>query len=77
MLSLLIFQELYNRGFQVPTAIQKYGWPCLKSGEDTTLISPSNTGKTLAYLLPLLTMLELKTSGEMFCVSCFCIHATH
>lgn len=37
---------------------QKYGWPCISSGVDVTLVSPSGTGKTLAYLLPLLTKLE-------------------
>ena len=61
MVSLL--QELCNRGFQAPTTAQKYGWPYIRSGENVTLISPSRTGKTLAYLLPVLTKIGTTSRG--------------
>ena len=64
-----MLQELCNRGFRVPTNAQKYGWPYIHSGEDVTLISPPRTGKTLAYLLPVLTKIGTRTKG-VTSVSC-------
>ncbi|XP_065910121.1 putative ATP-dependent RNA helicase TDRD12 isoform X2 [Dysidea avara] len=52
-----ICKKLTGLGFPSPTIIQQYGWPYLMSGHSCVLVSPSRTGKTLAYLLPLLSHL--------------------
>lgn len=62
----ILLQELYHHGFLAPTVAQMYGWPYIDSGQDITLIAPSGTGKTLAYLLPLLTKID---SRDTFGVS--------
>ena len=41
-------------GFRSPTSAQAYAWPYIWEGDNVVLVSPSSTGKTLAYLLPLL-----------------------
>lgn len=41
----------------MPTAAQVYAWPCISAGKDVFLVAPQHSGKTLAYLLPILTAL--------------------
>jgi len=41
-------------GITEPTEIQKIGIPKVKSGQDVIGIAPTGTGKTAAYMLPLL-----------------------
>jgi len=45
---------LADLGFNEPTEIQKLAIPRIKSGQDIIGIAPTGTGKTAAYLLPLL-----------------------
>ncbi|AMB93861.1 DEAD/DEAH box helicase [Aerococcus sanguinicola] len=45
-------------GFQAPTEVQKAAWEPMLAGENFYMVSPTGTGKTLAYLLPLLEKLE-------------------
>ena len=47
-------QELSDLGFEAPTAVQAYAWPYISEGRNVVMVSPTSTGKTLAYLLPLL-----------------------
>lgn len=54
------FDEL---GFTVPTPIQEEAFPMILSGKDIVGIAQTGTGKTLAYLLPLLR--ELKYSKQL------------
>jgi superfamily II DNA/RNA helicase len=45
-------------GFQQPTSIQDTAIPLILEGKDLIAESPTGTGKTLAYLLPLLNKVE-------------------
>jgi len=52
-------QEAWQQaGFEEPTEIQKMVVPKVLTGEDLIAISPTGTGKTLAYLLPGLHKLD-------------------
>ncbi|MCF8360580.1 MAG: DEAD/DEAH box helicase [Prolixibacteraceae bacterium] len=50
-------------GFTKPTPIQVEAIPAIKSGQDVLGIAQTGTGKTAAYILPLLTKL-VKAEGE-------------
>lgn len=50
-------------GFDKPTPIQSKAFPVILSGKDTVGIAQTGTGKTFAYLLPLLH--ELKFSKQL------------
>lgn len=54
---------LSDLGFLIPTAIQASAYSVIMSGRDVVGISQTGTGKTFAYLLPLLR--ELKYSQEL------------
>lgn len=60
-------KQLYNAidelGFDKPTPIQVKAFPVILSGKDMVGIAQTGTGKTLAYLLPLLH--ELKFSKQL------------
>ncbi len=45
-------------GFKKPTQIQKEAFPVIRSGRDVVGIAQTGTGKTFAYMLPLLESLE-------------------
>src|SRR3954447_8608221 len=47
-----------NSGFQAPTTIQETAIPLIIEGKDVIAESPTGTGKTLAYLLPLLNRID-------------------
>jgi len=49
---------LDDLGFQEATPIQKQAFPVVMSGKDVVGIAQTGTGKTFAYLLPLLNMLS-------------------
>lgn len=51
-------QHWQDKGFTETTAIQAVTFVPLQAGEDLVGISPTGTGKTLAYLLPLLDNVE-------------------
>lgn len=52
-------QENWEKsGFQQPTSIQEAAIPLILEGKDLIAESPTGTGKTLAYLLPLLNKIE-------------------
>lgn len=50
-------QELTSLGFRDPTPVQAFAWPYVSTGQNVIFIGPPSTGKTLAYLLPLLTII--------------------
>lgn len=55
-------QEAWKKeGFQAPTNIQEQAFPYIMNDQDVIAESPTGTGKTLAYLLPLLTKLDVKS----------------
>jgi superfamily II DNA/RNA helicase len=49
-----------NSGFETPTSIQNTTIPLILEGKDVIAESPTGTGKTLAYLLPLLHRIDFK-----------------
>jgi superfamily II DNA/RNA helicase len=54
-------QEAWQKsGFQAPTSIQESAVPLILEGKDVIAESPTGTGKTLAYLLPLLHKIDIK-----------------
>lgn len=54
------WQEL---GFKQPTPIQKLVIPLIQEGKDVIAQSPTGTGKTLAYLLPIIEKIEVENRG--------------
>ncbi|KAH8834929.1 P-loop containing nucleoside triphosphate hydrolase protein [Flagelloscypha sp. PMI_526] len=52
-----LLSNLSKHGFKKPTGVQAYGIPILLEGRDLAAISPTGTGKTLSYLLPLFAAL--------------------
>lgn len=53
-------QEAWQKaGFEQPTAIQEMSIPNILDGVDMIAESPTGTGKTLAYLLPILHSIDL------------------
>lgn len=55
---------LADLGFTTPTPIQQKAFPVIMSGRDTVGIAQTGTGKTFAYLLPVLTQLRFSDQKE-------------
>ena len=51
-----LLNALEEMGFTHPTTIQQKAFPVIMSGRDVCGIAQTGTGKTLAYLLPLLRL---------------------
>lgn len=62
-LSNSLLHALEDLGFHTPTPIQEQAYAVIRSGKDLVGISQTGTGKTFAYLLPLLR--DLKYSKEV------------
>ncbi|EMD41525.1 hypothetical protein CERSUDRAFT_146544 [Gelatoporia subvermispora B] len=56
-LSNRLLTNLEESGYKRPTGIQSYGIPILMESRDLAAISPTGTGKTLSYLLPVMASL--------------------
>lgn len=59
-----LLKALEDLGFTTPTPIQENSFPVVMSGKDVLGIAQTGTGKTLAYLLPLLRMLNYSTQKD-------------
>jgi len=53
-----LLNGLSDMGFEVPTPIQEKAFPIIMSGKDTVGIAQTGTGKTVAYLLPVIRQLR-------------------
>ena len=53
-----ILNALEDAGFETPTPIQEQIFSIAKSGQDIIGIAQTGTGKTLAYLMPILVKLH-------------------
>ena len=60
--SKMLINALDDLGFTEPTPIQEAAYPVVRSGKNVVGISQTGTGKTLAYMLPLLQ--DLKYSEQ-------------
>ncbi|KAF7986167.1 hypothetical protein HWV62_38556 [Athelia sp. TMB] len=58
-----LLRNLTENGFAVPTGIQSHGIPILMECRDLAAISPTGTGKTLSYLLPIMASLGQPASS--------------
>ncbi len=58
-----ILKALDEIGFTTPTPIQERAIPVIKSGKDVLGIAQTGTGKTAAYVIPLLMKL-VKAEGK-------------
>lgn len=56
--------NLAQNGYKDPTGIQAHGIPILMEGRNLAAISPTGTGKTLAYLLPIMSLLGAPASSS-------------
>ncbi|KAI9509849.1 P-loop containing nucleoside triphosphate hydrolase protein [Russula earlei] len=56
--------NLKRYGYEYPTGIQSSGCPILLESRDLAAISPTGTGKTLSYLLPVMTLLNAPISNS-------------
>lgn len=63
-----ILKKLNEKKIFIPTEIQKEVIPKILKGEDVIAQSKTGTGKTLAYLLPLLKLLEKKRKAILIIV---------
>ncbi len=57
-LTIELTERLASTGIAEPSDVQKAAIPELLSGKDGVIVSPTGTGKTLAYLLPILNKLD-------------------
>ena len=55
-----LVNALSDLGFETPTPIQQQSFSPIMSGKDVVGIAQTGTGKTIAYLLPILRMLPFK-----------------
>jgi len=62
-ISKALINAIDDLGFEEPTPIQDQAFSLIRSGKDVVGISQTGTGKTLAYMLPLLN--ELKYSEQV------------
>jgi ATP-dependent RNA helicase RhlE len=60
-LSKPLLQAVQEMGYSAPTPIQKKAIPLILGGNDVLCIAQTGTGKTAAYLLPLLMKLNYAT----------------
>ena len=62
-LSTLVNQAIHNLHIEALNPLQQVSIEAWKEGKDLILLSPTGTGKTLAYLLPLLETLNPDVKG--------------
>ena len=55
---ILSYKRLTNWVIQTPTPVQKQAIPIILSGKDLIATAQTGTGKTAAFVLPLLTLLK-------------------
>ncbi len=60
-ISLSLINKLTKLGIRVPTQVQQEALPAVLAKKNLLVQSPTGTGKTLAYLLPLLERLNYET----------------
>ena len=64
-LSSALQQRLANAQFITPTPIQAQAIPCALEGKDVLATAQTGTGKTLAFLIPIIEMLQREPSQKV------------
>ena len=59
-----LLNALSDIGFDKPTPIQEKAFPVIMSGKDAVGIAQTGTGKTFAYLLPILRQLTFSEQRQ-------------
>ena len=63
-LSKQLLRAVDDLGFDQPTTIQSKAFSVIMSGKDVVGLAQTGTGKTLAFLLPLLNLLKYSNQIE-------------
>ncbi|KII94424.1 hypothetical protein PLICRDRAFT_36695 [Plicaturopsis crispa FD-325 SS-3] len=58
-----LLSNLQKNGYARPTGIQAHGCPIMLESRDLAAISPTGTGKTLSYLLPIMAALGVPAAS--------------
>lgn len=53
----MFFQAVAGMEFKSPVRIQAYAWPLILRGRYTVLVGPPQSGKTLGYIIPLVSFM--------------------
>jgi ATP-dependent RNA helicase DDX54/DBP10 len=64
-LSQNVFKAIAHKGFKVPTPIQRKCIPIIMEGDDVVGMARTGSGKTAAFLIPMLE--KLKTHSAKVC----------
>jgi len=56
----ILLENIANLGFRAPTAVQKYSIPYVLQGHDLIVTSQTGSGKTAAFMLPVVTQVLQK-----------------
>jgi ATP-dependent RNA helicase RhlE len=59
-----LLKALEDLNFPEPTPVQEKVIPRIRAGHDLIAIAPTGTGKTAAYLIPVLTKLKFQEAGD-------------
>ncbi|KAK8788339.1 hypothetical protein V5799_021885, partial [Amblyomma americanum] len=59
--------RLWSLGFRCPSCIQSVVWPTVTFGRNVVAVAPPHSGKTLAYLIPLMSQVQTDSAYEELC----------
>ena len=66
----MILKSLDEQGIVTPSEIQAQAIPVAMQGKDVVAKAPTGTGKTLGFLLPIISMIEKSNSKVQALVLC-------